>query len=86
MNCVSVGYNVTANIGVLCGNKDRQYNRPTIGNNVLLCPGCKVIGKVTIGDNVTVAPNAVVISDVPDNAIVGGVPAKILKYKTDKDD
>ena len=34
-----------------------------------------------IGDNVTIAPNAVVVKDVPDNAIVAGVPAKVIKFK-----
>ena len=34
-----------------------------------------------IGNNVTIAPNAVVVKDVPDNAVVGGIPAKILKIK-----
>ena len=36
-----------------------------------------------IGDNVTIAPNAVVINDVPSNCIVGGIPAKIIKYIDD---
>ena len=36
---------------------------------------------VKIGNNVTIAPNAVVVKDVPDNAVVGGVPAKIIKFK-----
>lgn len=38
-------------------------------------------GGVKIGNNVTIAPNAVVVKDVPDNAVVGGVPAKIIKFK-----
>lgn len=38
-----------------------------------------MIGKVRIGNNVVVAPNAVVVKDIPDNAIVGGVPAQIIK-------
>ena len=38
-------------------------------------------GGVKIGNNVTIAPNAVVVKDVPDNAVVGGVPAKIIKLK-----
>ncbi len=50
-----------------------------IGDNVELAVGCKVIGRIIIGNNVIVAPNAVVVKDVPDNAIVGGVPATIIK-------
>ena len=42
-------------------------------------PGAKAFGKIIIGNNVFVAPNAVVVKDVPDNTIVGGVPAKIIK-------
>lgn len=42
---------------------------------------CKDSWGVKIGNNVTIAPNAVVVKDVPDNAIVGGVPAKIIKFK-----
>ena len=41
----------------------------------------KYWGGVKIGNNVTIAPNAVVVKDVPDNVVVGGVPAKILKIK-----
>ncbi len=50
-----------------------------IGDNVELAVGCKVIGRIKIGNNVIVAPNAVVVKDVPNNAIVGGVPATIIK-------
>lgn len=50
-----------------------------IGDNVDLTIGCKVIGGVHIGNNVIVAPNSVVVKDVPNNAIVSGIPAKILK-------
>lgn len=39
-------------------------------------------GGIFIGNNITVAPNAVVTHDVPDNCIVAGVPAKIIKYKS----
>lgn len=39
------------------------------------------IGGVKIGNNVTIAPNAVVVKDVPDDAVVGGIPAKIIKKK-----
>lgn len=42
--------------------------------------GCKIIGGITIGSNVIIAPNSVVVKDVPDNAVVTGIPAKILKF------
>lgn len=39
----------------------------------------KVLGGITIGNNVVVAPNAVVVKDVPDNCVVAGVPAKVIR-------
>jgi len=54
---------------------------PVIGDNCILFAGAKVIGNVTLGNNVIVAANAVVTKDFPDNAVVGGIPAKILSYK-----
>lgn len=69
------------NAGVLIGTKDGEDNRPMIGDHVAFGPGAKAFGKITIGSNVFVAPNAVVTKDVPDNCIVGGIPAKILKQK-----
>lgn len=53
----------------------------TIGDNVFISTGVKIIGGVTIGDNVVIGANSVVVKDIPSNAIVGGVPAKILKYR-----
>lgn len=52
-----------------------------IGDNVTIFAGAKVIGNIRIGNNVTVGANSVVTSDVPDNAIVAGVPARILRIK-----
>ena len=51
---------------------------PTIGNNVTIYSGAKVLGNIIIGDNVIVGANAVVLRDVPANCVVAGVPAKIL--------
>lgn len=51
---------------------------PVIGNGVRICAGAKVVGDIRIGDNAIVAANAAVVKDVPENAIVGGVPAKII--------
>ncbi len=56
-----------------------EDEKPIIGNNVGFGPGVKVMGGVTIGDNCFIAANAVVVKDMPANAIVGGVPAKIIK-------
>lgn len=81
INCVSMGCNCIVSGGCVVGNKGSQENRATIGNHVELTLGCKVIGKVNIGDNVIVAPNSVVIKDVPENAVVSGVPAQIIKIK-----
>lgn len=80
INCLSVGNNCTANAGVIVGNNSKGC-LAIIGNNVDLTIGCKVIGGVHIGNNVIVAPNSVVVKDVPDNAIVSGIPATILKIQ-----
>jgi len=52
---------------------------PTIGNNVRVAAGAKVLGEVNIGDNVTVGANAVVVKNVPPNCTVVGVPAYIIR-------
>ena len=51
----------------------------TIGNDVWIGANCTILPSVTIGNNVVVAAGAVVTKDVPDNCVVGGVPAKIIK-------
>ncbi len=56
----------------------RSKGFPKIGNNVVIASGAKVIGGITIGNNVFIGANAVVLSDIPDDAVVGGIPAKIL--------
>ena len=53
---------------------------PVIGDNVTIYPGARVIGKVKIGNNAVVGANAVVTHDVEDNAVVAGVPARVIKY------
>ena len=81
VNIISAGNYCGFNAGVLLGNKDSEINRPTLGDHVAFGPGAKAFGKISIGNNVFVAPNAVLTKDVPDNCIVGGVPAKIIKHK-----
>lgn len=59
---------------------------PTIGNNVVVGAGAKVLGNITIGDNSYIGANAVVIKDVPPNSTVVGVPGRITKQDGKKMD
>ena len=59
-------------------NRGKHKGCPVIGNEVYIGPGAKIVGNVTIGNNVAIGANAVVTSDIPNNACVGGVPAKII--------
>ena len=56
----------------------RGKGTPIIGDNVVIATGAKILGNVKVGNNVFVGANSVVINDIPDNAVVGGIPAKIL--------
>jgi serine O-acetyltransferase len=57
---------------------------PTIGNNVFIGAGAKVLGRIQLGHNVHIGANAVVLQDVPDNCTVVGVPGKIIPRKEEK--
>ena len=81
LNVERVGNYCGFNAGVLIGNKESQENRCIIGDHTAFGPGAKAFGKLVIGNNVFVAPNAVVTKDVPDNSIVGGVPARFIKQR-----
>jgi len=72
-----IGHSCSVNQGVSVASV-RGTGWPTIGNNVYLGAGCKVMGGVQVGDNVVVAANSLVIADVPSNCTVLGVPARII--------
>ena len=55
---------------------------PTVGDNVVIASGAKVLGGVTIGTNAIVGANAVVVRDVLPDAVVGGVPAQQISERT----
>ena len=76
-----VGDNCTIYQNVTLGGtgKDLGKRHPTLGNNVLVGSGAKVLGPFTVGDNARIAAGAVVLREVPANATAVGVPARIVK-------
>ncbi|MDN5293470.1 MAG: serine O-acetyltransferase [Eubacteriales bacterium] len=75
-----IGNNVTIYQGVTLGGtgKEKGKRHPTIGNNVVIGAGAKVLGSVTVGDNVKIGAGSVVLHPVPPNCTVVGVPGKIV--------
>lgn len=81
MGGARIGKNLSIYPGVTIGQvAGDSYKTPIIGDNVWIYANAMVQGNITVGDNVIVAPNSVVTHDVPNNAIVAGVPAKIIGY------
>lgn len=76
-----IGDNCTIYQNVTLGGtgKDTGKRHPTLGNNVLVGSGAKVLGPFTVGDNARIAAGAVVLREVPPNATAVGVPARIAK-------
>ena len=76
-----IGDNCTIYQGVTLGGtgKDLGKRHPTLGNNVMIGAGAKVLGPMMIGDNSKVAANAVVLSEIPENSTAVGIPAKVVK-------
>lgn len=66
--------------------KDTGKRHPTIGNNVLIGCGAKVLGPFKVGDNSRVAANAVVLSEIPADCTAVGAPARVVKKKGEKVD
>ena len=59
---------------------------PTLGNNVMIGSGAKVLGPIKIGDNARVAANSVVLREVPENSTVVGIPGRIVRINGEKTD
>lgn len=57
---------------------EKKKRHPTLGNNVVIGAGAKVLGAITLGDNVQVGANAVVLKDVPPNSVVVGIPGRVV--------
>ena len=76
-----IGDDVTIYQGVTLGGtgKDKGKRHPTIGNNVMIGAGAKVLGPFKVGDNSNVASGAVVLEEIPDNCTAVGVPAQVVR-------
>ena len=66
--------------------KDQGKRHPTLGNNVMVSSGAKVLGPFTVGDNARIASNAVVLKEIPPNATAVGVPARVVRIAGEKVD
>jgi len=75
-----IGNNVTIYQGVVLGGTatDPIKRHPTLGNNIVVGTGAKLLGPIKIGDNVKIGANSVVVNDVPANSVVVGVPGRII--------
>lgn len=76
-----IGDNVTLYQGVTLGGTGKEHGKrhPTVGNNVMISAGAKVLGSFTIGDNSKIGAGSVVLSEVPSGSTVVGVPGRVVK-------
>lgn len=79
-----IGANATIYHGVTLGAKELDFTysesrRPTVGNDVLIGAGAKILGGVFIGDGVTIGANAVVLDSLPNGSLAVGIPARIVQ-------
>lgn len=81
-----IGDDVTIYQGVTLGGtgKDKGKRHPTIGNNVMIGAGAKVLGPFKVGDNSKIAAGAVVLSEIPENSTAVGIPARVVRLNGEK--
>lgn len=81
-----IGKNCSIHQGVTIGRvfNGQKKGVPTIGNNVVIFAGAKIVGNVTVGDYVVIGANSVVTSDIPEGCVCAGVPAKIISTDSKK--
>jgi serine O-acetyltransferase len=78
-----IGRNCNISQGVTLGQANRGERKgvPTIGDDVYIGPGAKIVGNVHVGNNAAIGANCVVTKDVPDNAVMVGVPGRVISYE-----
>lgn len=81
-----IGDNVTLYQGVTLGGTGKEHGKrhPTIGNNVMISAGAKILGSFTIGENSKIGAGSVVLQEVPPNSTVVGVPGRVVKQNNVK--
>ncbi len=81
-----IGDNCTIYQGVTLGGTGKHVGKrhPTLGNNVMVGSGAKVLGPFTVGDNSKIAANAVVLEAIPENSTAVGIPARVVKINNSK--
>ncbi len=81
-----IGDDVTVYQGVTLGGtgKDTGKRHPTIGNNVLIGAGAKVLGPINVGNNCKIASGAVVLDNIPSDSTAVGVPARVVRHRGEK--
>jgi serine O-acetyltransferase len=77
-----IGRNCNISQGVTLGQANRgpRKGHPTVGDGVYIGPGAKLVGAVRVGNNVAIGANCVVTGDVPDNAVIVGVPGRVISF------
>ena len=78
-----IGENCNLSVGIVIGkqNRGKKMGVPVIKNHVFIGPGAKIIGNISIGNNSVIGSNSVVVDDVPNNAVVSGIPSDIISLK-----
>lgn len=81
-----IGKNCNISHGVTLGqgNRGKNVGYPTLGDNIYIGPGAKIVGAVKIGNNVAIGANCVVTKDIPDNSVVVGIPGKVISQDGSK--